>query len=311
MTKSATPPTQPRIRVGPAGWSYPDWGGIVYPQRSRGGGGDLARIASWFDLAEINMSFYRIPTPEMAGRWLRQVDSFPAFRFTAKLHRKFTHERAWTRMDVEAFRSFLTQLAESGRLEAVLAQFPWSFRNDPSSRSALLTILDCFPDVPVAVEMRHASWWEESFFRDMSDRSAAVVNIDQPALRDNVPPAEVLTAPLAYIRFHGRNAANWWLREEPYHGARYDYLYSHDELEPWMDRINRLSQQAQSTIIVMNNHHRGDAVLNGMEVAARLGLLRGSIPRGLLELHPRRAGALPIPAEQSEPMQTDLFSEEP
>ena len=123
-----------RVRIGPAGWSYKDWEGVVYPAAPGRRFDQLAYLARYFDAIEVNSSFYRIPPPAHAVSWARRTASNPDFRFTAKLYRGFTHEKAVEPGDAEAFRRFLDPLAEAGRLGALLVQFPWSFRNDAENR---------------------------------------------------------------------------------------------------------------------------------------------------------------------------------
>ncbi|HXT61485.1 MAG TPA: DUF72 domain-containing protein, partial [Pyrinomonadaceae bacterium] len=81
------------IRVGPAGWSYADWRGRVYPESAGTKFDTLQLVAKYFDTAEINSSFYHPPTPETARAWLRRIEHNPNFVFTAKIYRTFTHER--------------------------------------------------------------------------------------------------------------------------------------------------------------------------------------------------------------------------
>ena len=296
------------IRVGPSGWSYPDWEGTVYTGLPRGGAHRLALIARVFDFVEINASFYRTPPPQHATSWVETVFDHPHFQFAAKLHQNFTHTRVYTAADVDAFHRFLDPLRASGRLAALLLQFPWSFRATAENWDYLRRIAGEFPTYPLVVEVRHSEWWKPRFFDLLREAGLSIANIDQPPLKDQVPPDEQLTGPLAYIRFHGRNAAHWWSGQEPYYGARYDYLYEPTELEPWVDRINRLSQTAQSTLVAMNNHHRGDAVVNGLELMHALGRRDIRIPPGLLAEHPHRLGPIGRPLGGMEP---DLFETEP
>src|SRR5918996_3256205 len=81
-----------RIRIGPAGWSYPDWKGQVYPKPQPRGFDPLAYLAQFFDAVEINSTFYRIPDAKTTERWVARVAEHPDFRFTAKLWQGFTHE---------------------------------------------------------------------------------------------------------------------------------------------------------------------------------------------------------------------------
>lgn len=296
----------PRILIGPAGWSYPDWVGIVYGAPTKTP--KLPLIASWFNLAEINNSFYRIPEARHAQSWVDQVADFPDFRFSAKLFQNFTHEGKIEGAEIRAFHAFLQPLADSGRLAALLIQFPWSFRATPQNREHAERLFATFHEYPLAMEVRHTGWWDEPSLDLLREHRVAIVNIDQPRFADNIGPTAEVTAPLAYVRFHGRNADAWWAKEEAYPGERYDYLYSQGELVEWAERIKVTVSRAKSTLVVMNNHHRGDAIINGMEIAALLNEQKGSVPRGLAELYPDRIATLKLPFESPSDPQGDLFN---
>src|SRR5271157_4917087 len=83
----------PMLRIGPAGWDYQDWRGVVYPPGLQGVD-RLAFLASWFKTVEINVTFYRPLMPHQTSRWSEAVAAYPDFRFTAKLLNVFTHERS-------------------------------------------------------------------------------------------------------------------------------------------------------------------------------------------------------------------------
>jgi len=146
-----------QIRVGPAGWSYKDWEGIVYPKH--GSKFDqLAYLASFFDTIEINSPFYRIPPPTHPKSWIRRVENNPDFKFTTKIYRGFTHESAKSAPDdVKNFRKYLDPLMEAKRLGAVLLQYPWSFKNTAESVEKLEKVFADFHGYPLALEVRHAS----------------------------------------------------------------------------------------------------------------------------------------------------------
>ena len=148
------------IRFGPAGWSYRDWAGVVYPEPRPRGFDPLAYLSRYFDTIEVNSTFYRPPSPETPRRWARRVSDNTNFKFTAKLWQRFTHQResAWTRDEAEAVRAGLDPLAEAGRLGAVLVQFPWSFKASEGSLEWLADVADEFARYPLVVEVRHASW---------------------------------------------------------------------------------------------------------------------------------------------------------
>lgn len=273
-----------KIRVGPAGWSYTDWEGTVYPKH--GSKFDhLAYLASFFDTIEINSPFYRIPPPAHAKSWTRRVRENPDFRFTTKVFRGFTHENAeLAPADVKAFRNYLDPLMEEEKLGAILLQFPWSFKNTPESRVKLVQLFESFADYPKAIEVRHATFQDEAFYTFLEEHDVSWVNVDQPLFHDSVKPAGTVTGAVGYARLHGRNYEKWFAHEESW--ERYNYLYSKDELEPWVDRIEGMARN-KDTYVITNNHFRGQAVVNALEIEGALGM-DTRVPPQLREAYPER-----------------------
>ena len=272
------------IRVGPAGWSYTDWEGTVYPKH--GSKFDpLAYLAGFFDTIEINSPFYRIPPVSHAKSWVRRVSANGDFRFTTKIFRGFTHEKAsLSESDVKAFRAYLDPLMEAGRLGALLLQFPWSFKNSEESREKLTALFGAFPGYPKALEVRHATFQSDDFFRFLDDHGVGFVNVDQPLFSDSVKPSDTVTGAVAYARFHGRNYQKWFAHEESW--ERYNYLYSKEELDPWVDRIENMARN-QDTYVITNNHFRGQAVVNAGELKRSLGQ-SGEVPPQLASTYADR-----------------------
>ncbi len=273
-----------RIRVGPAGWSYKDWEGSVYPPH--GSKFDaLAYLAAFFDTIEINSPFYRIPPPSHAKSWIRRVSGNRDFRFTTKVFRSFTHESAsLAEAEVSAFRNYLDPLMEAGLLGAILLQFPWSFRNTPQSRVKLVQLFRAFAGYPKALEVRHATFQEPEVYQFLEDHDVAWVNVDQPLFSDSVKPADTVTGPIGYARLHGRNYEKWFAHTESW--ERYDYLYSETELAPWVERIGRMAT-SKDTYVITNNHFRGQAILNAGELKESLGQ-NGDVPPQLRTVYPER-----------------------
>ncbi len=273
-----------KIRVGPAGWSYTDWEKVVYPPH--GSKFDhLAYLASFFDTIEINSPFYRIPPPTHAKSWVRRVADNPEFQFTTKVFRGFTHEKAeLADADVTAFRNYLDPLMEANRLGAILLQFPWSFKNTSESCDKLAALFRAFDDYPQALEVRHASFQNKEFVDFLEEHDVSWVNVDQPLFHDSVKPADAVTGPLAYVRFHGRNYEKWFAHEESW--ERYNYLYSKEELEPWVGRIENMAK-SKDVFVVTNNHFRGQAIINAGDLKESLGL-EGKLPPQLKEVYPDR-----------------------
>ena len=280
--------TRANVRIGPAGWSYADWAGPVYPDPKPPGFDPLAYLARYVDTVEINSTFYRPASASAARGWLARVEPNPHFRFTAKLWQRFTHEQAagaWSTDDVRETRLALDVLAAGGRLGAVLLQFPWRFKRTPESREWLGDVTAAFADLPLVVEVRHDSWLVPGFFDSLAERGVGFVNIDQPLFARSVQPSAATTARVGYVRVHGRNARDWF-RADAGVNERYDYLYSAAELAPWVERTRAIAAEAPETYVVANNHYRGQAVVNAVMARSLLTGHRAPAPPQLIAAYP-------------------------
>jgi uncharacterized protein YecE (DUF72 family) len=278
---------RPDIHIGPAGWSYADWRGRVYPESAGTKFDTLALVAKYFDTAEINSSFYYPPAPSTARSWLQRIEHNPNFVFTAKLNKLFTHQRGQaTNEDERAFREGLEPLLAAGKLGAVLIQFPWSFKNNGDERAYLTQLVERFKDYPLVVELRHESWNNPRILQTLEDLNVGLCDIDQPQFANSIKPSAEVTSSIGYVRLHGRNYQNWF-REEANVVERYDYLYSRDELEPWVERVREVAAKAKKTFVITNNHARGQSLVNAFEVLALLEEERMPGPAKLIESYPR------------------------
>lgn len=284
--KSTSPSSQ--VRIGPAGWSYSDWAGIVYPSPKPRDFHEAAYLAQFFDTIEINSSFYHPPSARTARGWARRVAHNSNFRFTAKLWQRFTHERNANRADEKLFKEGLAPLAEAGRLGALLLQFPWSFKNTKANREYLGGLFMEFMEYPLLVEVRHSSWNRPDVLAWLSEQSVGFCNIDQPVIGKSIAPTERATSPVGYVRLHGRNYEQWFSSGE-HPEERYNYLYSMSELEPWAARIKNIAQRAEMTFVITNNHFQGKAIANALQL---ISLIKGSpinIPENMLDHFPELA----------------------
>jgi len=274
----------PSIYIGPAGWSYPDWNGIVYPAERPRRFSELEFIARYFNVVEINSTFYKNPSAATINGWLMTVAKYPHFRFCVKLWNKFTHGECYSSDDVGDFKKNLQLIADSRQLLCVLIQFPWSFKKSVSSIKKLALLLEHFGDLPCAVEFRHSSWSDDAVAQFLTERQVSFVNIDQPLLPGSLAPSAVVTAPVAYVRLHGRNQAKWF-RENAGRDARYDYLYRTDELQQWIDNIQSMASQSKSIVVIFNNHFRGQAVVNSFQFKFALQPQQMNAPSSLLHVY--------------------------
>jgi uncharacterized protein YecE (DUF72 family) len=277
------------IRIGPAGWKYKDWEGVVYPQPAPRGFDPLAYIAEYFAAVEINSSYYGPPRPTTAHRWVNSVSQNPQFRFTAKLFHSFTHERKPEPADERDFKAGIAPIIEADRLGAILIQFPWSFKNEPENREYLWRLQKRFQEYPLVVEVRHASWMAAEILDTFAELGIGLCNIDQPIFHRSVTPAAHTTSAIGYVRLHGRNYQNWFSPKADVR-ARYDYLYRPDELEPWVARIKNVAHDAEETYAVTNNHNLGKAAVNALELEAFLSGGPVRVPPLLIEHYPNLQG---------------------
>ncbi len=259
------------VRIGPAGWSYDDWEGIVYPAKKPKGFDPLAYLAQYFDVIEINSTFYRPPAARAAASWVRRTAANPRFKFTLKLYQKFTHERRGiTAEDEEAFRAGIEPIAEAGKLGCILMQFPWSFKYFPDNSLYLKRLIERFTDYPLVLEVRNATWDSELVYELLAERGVGFCNIDQPVFRGQLRPTQLATSPVGYVRLHGQNLESWFKEDAPSH-ERYNYYYSMDELAPWVERIRAVAAQAKETYVITNNHYQGQAVANALQLGFLIG----------------------------------------
>jgi uncharacterized protein YecE (DUF72 family) len=257
-----------QIYIGPAGWSYADWEGIVYPPGS--GYDRLLYVARYFRTIELNSSFYRIPPERMVAGWAGRLSAVPGFRLCVKVHQQFTHERKFSEGELKGFVDRFSPLRSEGIAGPFLLQFPWSFRSSPESIEYLERLAPAFEDLPSAVELRHGSW-DQPYTRELLSRLGfAICNVDQPVIGESLGPSSYLTdSDTGYIRLHGRNYGDWF-RKGAGRDARYDYLYRAEEMQEWSDRARDMIGRVGSLFIITNNHFRGQALANALQMRSML-----------------------------------------
>lgn len=263
----------------------------------------LRYYAERFPLVENDASYYAIPAPEQAKLWVERTPddftmNFKAFgtitthptdpkRLPKELRASLPKEAAAKRrvypkdlpkeLQEEIYRRFwigLEPLRKAGKLGAILLQYPDWFPIGSKNKDEIIRARELLPDDTLAVEFRNRTWMEErnqeetlSFLRD---NGLAYVSVDEPqGFPSSIPPVAAATAPLAIVRFHGRNAENW---KKPGLTAaeRFDYLYSRRELSGWVPKIKQLEEDADEVHLLMNNCYGDKAVRNAADLAEML-----------------------------------------
>jgi len=254
------------IRIGTSGFSYDDWKGHFYPlsvKRSE----MLEFYARYFRTVEINSTYYGMPRRETMQQMTRRVPE--GFDFVVKAHQDFTHSGTFLPESFAQFRVALEPLQEAAMLGGVLAQFPWSFRRTPENEQFLATLRRELSEIPVVVEFRNAEWVADETFNRLRDLRLGFCCVDEPRLKGLMPRVVETTAPVSYVRFHGRNAKKWWQHEHAY--ERYDYLYSQEQLHEWVAPVQSLAAGTERTYLFFNNHYEGQAGQNARQIAELLG----------------------------------------
>jgi len=280
--------TPAEIVIGTSGYSFADWVGPFYPPGTRSTD-FLEYYARHFSAVEVNSTYYGIPEPRVLALMERKTP--PGFRFVVKLNRAFTHEHGRDPAVAQRFLAVLGPLKEAGKYDGLLLQFPGGFRRTPENRRHLAALRELFHDEPMWVEFRHDSWLTEGLEDSLREHRIGYCAVDEPDLPGLVPPVVMATTPDAYVRFHGRNAANWWggrpgAATAPAArggapatrgGDRYDWDYTKDELGSWMQRITQLAEQSRRVYLFFNNCHAGQAARSAklmQELLRQQGLLR-------------------------------------
>lgn len=304
-------------RIGTSGWSYPGgrgtWNGVFYPAKEARPRGfdELTFYAQWFDTVEVNSTFYGQPRAVVTAGWAERTPA--GFEFAVKLFQKFTHPAMFLeavakgapgasdaalaaagdirQADVDEFRAGVEPLAQAGKLGPLLVQFPPSFTAGAAGVDYLGWLLRTFADYPLAVELRHKSWSDRGADTAalLEAYGAAWVLIDEPkfrfSIRQNWQAPEGAGGALAYARFHGRNAKEWWN-----HAAaedRYNYLYSGEELAPMVEAVKGLAVGVKKASLFFNNHFSAQGVANAVQLRRQLGEdVPSPLPPALVERFP-------------------------
>ncbi|MBN2737671.1 MAG: DUF72 domain-containing protein [Spirochaetales bacterium] len=251
-----------KILILTSGYYYKDWVGPYYPENTPSN--DYLKLYQRdFKAVELNFSYYTQPKADMLKRMVSGTGE--DFLFSIKAHQSLTHEidDAGFQKNADVYKMGIEPLVSAGRLAAVLFQFPYSYHYTDDNRRYLDCIHKSLKDLPLAFEFRNAQWITDSLIQGLTERGIAFVNVDEPDLNNLIKPSAYVTSNLGYIRFHGRNKENWWSGNNT---SRYDYLYSEDELKPWVGKIIEMVQKVKILLIAFNNHYKGQAVKNALQL---------------------------------------------
>jgi uncharacterized protein YecE (DUF72 family) len=271
-----------QIYIGIAGWSYPDWKGIVYTNSKLD---QLKYISKFVDCLEINSTFYRPPLEKTTKAWLEKTSKRQDFFFTAKLHRSFTHEGKVDAEIVKYFHKGFEPFLEAGKLKHLLIQFRYDFDDTNRTRQHLTKIVRNFSEAfSLVVEVRHKSWQMPDALDFLGQLGVTVCNLDYPTTWNSFDMQQCTVGKNGYFRMHGRNVEKWFSKAG--RDETYDYYYNEDELTQIKQRVDELAKAFETLTVIANNHYRGAELANALELKALISGQKQPVPEGLLRAYP-------------------------
>lgn len=245
------------VLVGTSGFSYKDWIGPFYPEGTPSGS-MLQYYAERFPIVELDFTYYQMPGIRAIEGLARKVPE--NFLFAVKVYKGLTHEKVSDSSLFQDYRSRLAPIRDSGKLGCVLAQFPWGFKLTEENVRYVMRFKEEFPDDELIVEFRNNEWAIAQTYKFLKKYEMGFCCVDEPPLRGLMPAVAEVTSNIGYVRFHGRNSEKWWNSKDS--SERYDYLYSNEELEEWVPKIEKLAKNTERTYVLFNNCHSGQAAMN-------------------------------------------------
>lgn len=272
------------LRCGVSGWTHSDWDRSVYPRPQSRGFHALDFLAQRLDALEIDSTFYQFHRPELVRLWGAKVAHNSLFKFTARLHRQFTHERQLDDAAAAAFADSLRPLLDRGQLGALLMQFPSSFRFTGENRDFLIKLRRSFSQFPLVAELRHGSWTVEEAIGTLVDYKIGFCNLEQPRTLRATSPASWLTTRVGYVKLYGPKVGPAFDEFDDSAATRNgqrtgnDHLFSLAEMEAWQPRIEHLRRFAEEVYVIFGNDGAGKSVVNALQMQSLLQSERVSAP---------------------------------
>ena len=257
------------IYVGMGGWQLEPFNGPFYPSNPPKGFRKLEFYSHFFDLVEVNATFYNTALNQKNSfQWLSDVSGNKAFLFTVKLFRGFTHSLDARREDVVLVHRLLEPLAAEEKLGGLVIQFPYGFSLDRDRKDHLIKLGKVFGAFPLFVEVRHNSWNTPAMMDLLRENNLHLVNVDLPAIKNHMPLTNVAWGGVAYLRLMGRNTQSWdsGPESEKTDGARYHYRYSDEELQHLFKWISEMRSKGIKTFVVFHNDPQANSLLNGFQI---------------------------------------------
>lgn len=276
------------VRIGTCSWAdkglLEEW----YPRGVSSAEARLRFYAERFDVVEVDSPFYRLPAPEVAANWAKRTPDTFVFHVKASAAMTFHEETDSRERAFAEFRAALEPLELSGKWRGVLLQYHPRFTKSRANMDELRAAGELVAPLVPLIEFRHRSWMEPDERADtlafLEANGLAYVSVDAPRTRASnvMPRVAAATHELAYVRFHGRNWQTWNKKTKT-SGERFDWLYSPEELQDWVEPLATLAAEAREVYAMFNNNRGAQApfsakVLRGLLDEARVPATGGIEP---------------------------------
>ncbi|VFJ13574.1 DUF72 domain-containing protein [Candidatus Nitrosocosmicus franklandus] len=264
-----------KLFIGCSGWNYGDspekggWLNIFYPDSKTR---KLNYYSQFFNTVEMDATFYNRFYQHMTQDLFVGIarTTPPEFKISVKVPEMITHDKRLdinkgVLSDLQTFLDKISPLKNSDKLGAIIIQLPPSFTVTESNKlEEFLKVLRNNSDIEnynyFAIEFRHTSWDTEGVLELLQHYDVASVLTDSPT-EENLGflsnENNITSRSTSVVRLHGRNTAqgHYW----------YNYLYSQRELEPWVEKIEKMNQKTDTIFVYFNNHYGGKALINALQ----------------------------------------------
>lgn len=258
------------INIGLTGWGDHD---SLYEDLERQSD-KLQTYASHFPIVELDASYYAIQPERNIMKWIKETPD--RFEFIVKIHQALTlhadyKDYAETKSELfEQFKQMLQPLIDNHKLAMVLVQFPPWFDCTAQNIKYILYVRQQLADIPICVEFRHQSWFNDQFKEQtlsfLTEHHIIHSVVDEPQVREgSIPLVNRITTETAFVRYHGRNRQGWTkkdMTDQEWRDVRYLYNYNKEELTDLANKVRIIEQKAKKVYVVFNNNSGGHAAQN-------------------------------------------------
>ncbi len=249
-----------KITFGTAGFFYQDWIGSFYPKRLDNSQ-FLRYLSKYFNIVEINSTFYNLPSAEMLINWYNLVPE--RFRFIIKIWQKITHNLNDPEIDYRINEFFSRLSLLKGKIFGFLLQFPPWFKYTPTHFNQLISLIkNVPPQYKYIIELRHNSWFDKDYLLEIIDGHNIILGT---TYMPEILPYYMQNQKFYYIRLIGDRTLTKFNRIQRSQKDSYKDLFKN------IQNILK-DKNIYEIFIIVNNHFQGHAPESINLIQQKLGL---------------------------------------